>query len=236
MITRKVPGPGPVLRGRVERPRPLREQIYEKLRAAILSEELPAGAPVIEAEIAAALGASRTPVREALRRLESEGMLEPRGARGSVVRELKLDEVDCIFEIREALETLAARRASRRMAERDYAAFERLIERMRGSGDDPNELERLETAFHDRILAGAEGERLKRMLGELRSDISPWRFMALATAQRRVATVEEHSAILAAMRSRNEPEVAAAVARHLENARASIVAHNSASASVPALP
>jgi DNA-binding GntR family transcriptional regulator len=202
--------------------------VYDRLRAAILSGELPAGAPVIEVDIAARLGASRTPVREALRRLETEGMLEPRGGRGTVVRELKRDEVTCIFEIREALESLAARRASRRMSDRDYGELEQLIERMRKQVDDPAEMERLDTAFHDRILAHADGIRLKRMLGDLRSDILPWRFIALADPQRRQAVVDEHSATLAAMRSRDEAAIAAATARHIGNSQAALVTEGDA--------
>lgn len=209
--------------GQVERPRSLRDQIYDRLRAAILSGDLAPGAPIIEADIAATLGASRTPVREALRRLETEGMLEPRGNRGSVVRELHLDEVVCIFEIREALETLAARRASRRMDERDYAELERLVERMQKHVDDPSEMERLDTAFHDYILAHADGHRLKRMLGDLRSDIQPWRVIALSTSVRRRATLDEHKAMLHAMRSQDEAAVARATARHIGNTRASVL-------------
>ena len=209
--------------GQVERPRSLRDQVYDRLRAAILTGDLAPGTPIIEADIAATLGASRTPVREALRRLESEGMLEPRGHRGSVVRELHLDEVVCIFEIREALETLAARRASRRMSDRDYAELERLIERMSRFVDDPSEMERLDTAFHDYILAHADGHRLKRMLGDLRSDIQPWRVIALSTSERRRATIEEHAAIVRAMRSQDEAEVARATLRHIDNTRVSVL-------------
>ena len=209
--------------GQVERPRSLRDQIYDRLRAAILSGDLAPGSPIIEAEIAATLGASRTPVREALRRLETEGMLEPRGNRGSVVRELHLDEVVCVFEIREALETLAARRAARRMDERNYAELDRLIERMQKHIDDANEMERLDTAFHDYILAHADGHRLKRMLGDLRSDIQPWRVIALSTSERRRATVDEHLAVLDAMRSQDERAVARATKKHLENTRASVL-------------
>ena len=211
------------LRGHVQRPRSLRDQIYDRLRAAILSGDLAPGAPVIEAEIAAKLGASRTPVREALRRLETEGMLEPRGARGSVVRELKRDEVECIFEIREALETLAARRASRRMTERDFTDFERLLERMAKHVDDPSEMERLDTEFHDRILALAEGNRLKRMLGDLRADTLPWRFIALATAARRQGTIVEHAATLEAMRANDEAEIVATTIRHIVNTKRAVL-------------
>jgi DNA-binding GntR family transcriptional regulator len=213
----------PGLRGRVERPRSLRDQVYDRLRAAILSGEMAPGSPVIEADIAARLGASRTPVREALRRLETEGMLEPRGLRGSVVRELPRDEVTCIFEIREALEALAARRASRRMEPRDYREIDKLLARMEKNVHDPAEMERLDTAFHDFILAHADGQRLKRMLGDLRSDILPWRFIALATAERREATASEHAAMVAAMKSRDEAAISAATAQHIGNTRAAVL-------------
>jgi DNA-binding GntR family transcriptional regulator len=222
------PPAGSALRGRVQRPRSLRDQVYDRLRSAILSGELAAGAPMIEAEIAAMLGASRTPVREALRRLETEGMLEPRGARGSVVRELKRDEIDCIFEIREALETLAARRASRRMNEADYAELERIVDRMKKHVEEAGEMERLDTLFHDRILAHADGQRLKRMLGDLRADILPWRFVALSTAERRLGTLEEHAAMIAALRSKDENAVVREASRHIQNTRKTVLAQGDA--------
>jgi DNA-binding GntR family transcriptional regulator len=207
----------------VERPKSLRDQVYERLRGAITSGEMAPGAPVIEAEIATRLGLSRTPVREALRRLESEGMLEPRGGRGTVVREIQREEVDCVFEIREALESLAARRASRHMTARDYAELDRLVDRMRAHVGDPDEMERLDTIFHDRILAHADGVRLKRMLGDLRAEIMPWRAIALGIGERRAGTVEEHAAMLAAMRSRDEPAIAAATSRHIANTHAAVI-------------
>jgi len=212
----------------VERPKSLRDQVYERLRGAITSGEMAPGAPVIEAEIATRLGLSRTPVREALRRLESEGMLEPRGGRGTVVREIQREEVDCVFEIREALESLAARRASRHMTARDYAELERLVERMRAKVDDTVEMERLDTIFHDRILAHADGARLKRMLGDLRAEIMPWRAIALGIADRRAGTVEEHAAMLAAMKSRDEPAIAAATSRHIANTHAAVIGEGDA--------
>ena len=85
------------------RSQPLREQIHGQLRSAILNGEYAPGTPLVEAELANRLGASRTPVREALQRLETEGLLERRGVRGIVVRELTEDDVTCIFEIRESL-------------------------------------------------------------------------------------------------------------------------------------
>ena len=202
---------------------PLRDRIHEQLRAAILSGDLPAGTPVIEADLSARLGASRTPIREALRRLESEGLLEPRGLRGSVVRGLDAADVDCIFEIREALESLAARRAARTIGGDDLAELGALVDAMRGAVDDPAEMERHDTAFHDVILANADGERLKRMLTDLREELIAHRFLSLSDPGRRRETVVEHDAILAALRAHDEDGAAARTAHHIARARAAVL-------------
>ena len=202
---------------------PLRDRIHDRLRTAIISGELSPGTPVIESELAARLGASRTPIREALRRLEAEGLLEPRGLRGSVVRELKSDEVECIFEIREALESLAARRAARSVRDADLRRLEAHVEAMRGAVDDANEMERYDTAFHDLILAAASGDRLKRMLTELREELIAYRFLSLSDPERRRATIGEHEAILAALRAHDENAAASRIAAHIANARVAVL-------------
>jgi DNA-binding GntR family transcriptional regulator len=218
----------------LRRTSPLRDRIHDRLRTAIISGELSPGTPVIEAELATRLGASRTPVREALRRLEAEGLLEPRGLRGSVVRELRSDEVDCVFEIREALESLAARRAARSMRDTDVRKLQDCVDRMRVSVDDANEMERHDTAFHDVILASASGDRLKRMLTELREELIAYRFLSLSDAERRRATIAEHDAIVEAMRARDENAAAARTAAHIANARAAVLRLAAASAASPA--
>jgi DNA-binding GntR family transcriptional regulator len=202
---------------------PLRDRIHDRLRAAIISGELSPGSPVIEAELATKLGASRTPVREALRRLEAEGLLEPRGLRGSVVRALRSDEVECVFEIREALESLAARRAARSMREPELRKLDQHLGQLRASVDDPNEMERHDTAFHDTILAMANGDRLKRMLTELREELIAYRFLSLSDPERRRATVIEHTGIVAAIRAHDEDEAARLTAKHIANARAVVL-------------
>ena len=202
---------------------PLRDRIHERLRAAILSGELAPGTPVIEAELATRLGASRTPVREALRRLESEGLLEPRGLRGSVVRALDAGEVECITEIREALESLAARRAARAIGAADLRKLATLLTAMRGAIDDAGEMERYDAAFHDLILANAAGERLKRMLGEIREELVSYRSLSLSDPQRRRATIAEHEKILVALEAHDEDAAAHAIAAHIAGSRATVL-------------
>jgi DNA-binding GntR family transcriptional regulator len=175
----------------------LRARIHDRLRAAIISGELAPGSPVIEAELATRLGASRTPVREALRRLEAEGLLEPRGLRGSVVRKLR----DC-------------------------------VERMRAAIDDPNEMERHDTSFHDVILASASGERLKRMLTDLREELIAYRLISLSDGARRRATLAEHEAILAALSAHDADAAAERTGAHIANTRAAVL-QLAAAAAVP---
>jgi DNA-binding GntR family transcriptional regulator len=204
---------------------PLREQIHGRLRTAILNGDYAPGTPLVEAELAARLGASRTPVREALQRLETEGLLERRGPRGIVVRKLRAEDVTCIFEIRESLESLAARRACRRMSPRVLAELGAIVAQMGSAVDDPNEMERLDTAFHDRILATAEGARLRRMLSDVREEIVTWRFLSLSTPDRRAATVAEHEAVLHALAAGDEDLVGNIVAKHIADARTAVLAH-----------
>jgi DNA-binding GntR family transcriptional regulator len=215
---------------------PLRDRIHGRLRAAILSGELSPGTPVIEAELATRLGASRTPVREALRRLEAEGLLDSRGLRGSVVRALKADEVECVFEIREALESLAARRAARTLREPELRKLEQHVDSMRDSVDDANELGRHDTAFHDTILAAANGDRLKKMLTDLREELIAYRYLSLADPERRRATIAEHDEILAALRAHDENAAATRTAAHIANARAAVLRLAAAAAPSPAKP
>jgi DNA-binding GntR family transcriptional regulator len=207
----------------LRRAQSLRERIYDRLRKAILSGEMAPGTPVIEAEMAAKLGASRTPIREALRRLEAEGLLEPRGMRGTVVRELREADVECVFEIREALESLAARRAARTIGPAQLEKLTACVRGMRAAADDPAEMERQDTAFHDIVLTVANGERLKRMLTELREELIAYRFLSLSEAERRHATILEHQAILDALRANDEDGAATRTAAHIANARAAVL-------------
>src|SRR5512133_2211345 len=87
---------------------------YEFLRGQILSGELPPQSRIREREVAAQLGISRTPVREALTRLKSEGLVDSSPRRGAVVCQIELDEIDEIYEIRAALERLVAKRSCER--------------------------------------------------------------------------------------------------------------------------
>src|ERR1700694_853074 len=93
---------------------------------------------------------------------------------------------------------------------------------MRASVDDADELARHNTAFHDTILAVAQGDRLKNMLTDLREELIAYRYLSLSAPDRRRATVGEHEAIVAALRAHDEDAAATLTAAHIANARAAV--------------
>lgn len=104
------------------------EKAYRQLRAEILDGELPAGSVLAEVEQSTRLGVSRTPLREALGRLASEGLVSTHSGRGVVVTDISIDNIAELFEVRQALEEQAARLAARR---RDRPVFEALQQEFR---------------------------------------------------------------------------------------------------------
>jgi len=104
---------------------------------------------------------------------------------------------------------------------------------MRACVDDANEMERHDTAFHDAILAAANGERLRRMLTELREELIAYRFLSLSDPDRRRATIAEHDEIVAALRAHDEDAAATRTAAHIANARAAVLRLAAASAPAP---
>jgi DNA-binding GntR family transcriptional regulator len=113
------------------RPRVLRQEVLAALRAAILANEIPSGSRLLEAEIAARMGVSRAPVREAIRHLEQEGLVEFFPHRGAVVVGLPEAEIDAIYELRAIIEARAMAAVAGKIDDEDIATLERLIDEMR---------------------------------------------------------------------------------------------------------
>ena len=145
------------------------DRAYQSVRQAILDGRFAAGARVTEQEAAALSGVSRTPVREALRRLQSEGLLEFVPNQGTVVANWSEAEIDDIFELRAMLEAYAVERATRHATDEDLIALRSLaeaqIDAARASGGARLEdIGRLNSLFHERLQQAAASERLHRML------------------------------------------------------------------------
>jgi DNA-binding GntR family transcriptional regulator len=197
--------------------RPLSEEVYDVLRAAILSGRLAPGARLVEADVARQMSTSRSPVREAVRKLEREGMLEYKPRRGTVVVGLSHEDVLDAYRLRAHLEAYAAGLASVRVTQEQLESLWVLVERMRlsAAADDLAELLAADVEFH-RLLCEASGSR--RLVQVWRS-LDPERWTLLsglrATDLSLAQLAERHSPIVAALRSRVPAKAEAIVRTHI---------------------
>ena len=181
--------------------------VYGELRERILDLRLEPGARLHEAELAAELRVSRTPLREALRMLLAEDLVEQLPTGGMVVRRLDLQDMRELYAVRAALEGLAVREACRRSTEADLEALGRLVEQMRLLVDHPAELARLGGEFHARIAAIAGNRRCEQLLRQLDGHMRRYRTLSSRREPRRRAALEDHRALFEALRAR-DPETA----------------------------
>jgi DNA-binding GntR family transcriptional regulator len=181
--------------------------VYGELRERILNLDLAPGARLTEAELAAEMAVSRTPLREALRMLLAEDLVEQLPTGGMLVRRLDLQDMQELYAVRAALEGLAAREACRRLTEADLEALGNLVEQMRLLVDHPAELTRLGREFHARIAAIAGNRRCEQLLRQLHGHMRRYHALSSRREPRRRAALEDHRALFEALRAR-DPDAA----------------------------
>lgn len=190
--------------------KPLREIVGEEIRGQIFSGALPPGSRLVERELAQRFEVSRLPVREALRVLQNEGLVEYLPSRGMAVRVLDEKQVLELFDIREALEVLAARRASEHL---DRAGADRLrglveVSRRAAAAGDLTAAHQANSDFHDQITTISGNSLLQDMLEPLHRRLQ-WLFRQIADFEQ---VTDEHDQLCRVIVS-GDPEAAAAVAR-----------------------
>lgn len=211
--------------GRPELPSGYRvDEAYRYLKTRIMSADLPPGASLNELEIAAALGTSRTPVREAIRKLEQEGLAMRYPNRGAIVTKLSMTDVLEIWQLREILEPAACRLAADRVDREVLAGIERAFLDLRGHEMGPEAYEaflRADVGLHGLIVDSTGNGALRHVLEMLNERIVQVRVVTSPARFRHA--VAEHLAIIAALKARDAPAAMEAMRRHLESARQSLV-------------
>ena len=180
---------------------PLREVVFQTLRGAIIRGELKPGDRLLEMQLSETLGVSRTPIREAIRQLELEGLvvMEPRkGAQVASITEKDLTEV---LEVRRVLESLAAELACRKRTDEDIAALRELDAQMNQEENcsDIQKLATLDERFHDLIYRATMNRRLCQIINQLREQMYWYRLEYVKTREAREAVLREHHEILMAL-------------------------------------
>lgn len=198
--------------------------VAERIEAAIISGQLEPGSKLSEQGLAASLGVSRGPLREAIRRLKGRKLLERTPNIGVRVAALSLKDLNQILQIREALEGMAAGLAAENMSEADIAALARLLD-THGRQKSVQEgkgyyQESKDFDFHFRIVTGSGNERLAQMLtGDLYYLLRVYRYKSSTKPGRAMEALQEHEAIVSAIARRDAKGAEQAMREHLRHAR-----------------
>jgi DNA-binding GntR family transcriptional regulator len=198
--------------------------VAERIEAAIISGALEPGSRLSEQGLAASLGVSRGPLREAIRRLEGRKLLERTPNIGVRVAALSLKDLNQILQIREALEGLACALAARNMTDAEIAALWKLLdehERQKSVQEGKGYYqESKDFDFHFRIVTGGRNERLAQMLlGDLYYLLRVYRYKSSTKPGRAMKALEEHKAVVAALERRDPILAEQRMREHLRNAR-----------------
>jgi DNA-binding GntR family transcriptional regulator len=204
----------------------LSEQVAAQIRERVLNRRLPAGMPLAERSLAAELGVSRTPVREALRQLEREGLVDIIPRMGAVVRRNSVKDLLEVFEVREALEGKAAALLAAKVTEIDLAVLRRLAQRRDRplAGDGALEFLRTDQEFHQYIFDHCGNRELARsaQILDLLGRCLRWTFLARSTNPAGTVVAPVHADVVEAIAT-GDPEWAERVTReHLRNAADSV--------------
>ena len=204
---------------------PLRDVVFYTLRQAILKGEMEPGERLMEIQLAKKLGVSRTPIREAIRKLELEGlviMIPRRGAEVAGITEKALRDV---LEVRRSLEELAIELAVARMKEDDIKALEaaRIEFREALNTNDMIRIAQADEKFHDVIYAGTYNDKLVQLLNNLRDQIYRYRLEYIKDVGKRQILKVEHERMMDSLKRRDR-DLAKRIAReHIDNQEITIM-------------
>lgn len=199
-------------------------EAFDRVFEAIVRGEIAPGQRVREAQIAKDMGISRGVLREAMQRLEARKLVVRTPNIGVQVISLNEDDLQELYDVREALEGMAARLAAKNMDEKDIKALSKIIEKhekSEGVKKGKNYFQSNDEDFHSLIAKGSKNARLMQALGdEIQHQLRLYRYRSSVRPGRTHAALEEHKAIVAAIAARDPDAAEAAMRRHLSNARA----------------
>jgi DNA-binding GntR family transcriptional regulator len=203
---------------------PLRDVVFKTLREAILRGDLKPGERLMELQLAAKLGVSRTPIREAIRMLEQEGLAVTIPRRGAEVARMTLKDMEDVLEIREALDELAVQIACTRITPEQLDRLRKVKEEFElcTRGSDVKKIAQADVAFHDVIYEATGNPKLVSMLSNLREQIYRYRVEYLKDSRNYPVLIREHETILEALRARDKERATAAMQEHVANQAAAV--------------
>ena len=203
---------------------PLRDVVFNTLRQEILTGKLKPGERLMEIHLANKLGVSRTPIREAIRKLELEGLVIMIPRRGAEVAQITLKSLKDVMEVRRALDVLAIELACERMGQEALDSLYRACENFRAAvrTGDTRMLAEADVAFHDRIVLSTGNTRLIQLVSNLSEQMYRYRFEYIKDESGHKNLVNEHRMIYESIMKGDKAGAAAAARLHIDNQEKSI--------------
>ncbi len=198
---------------------PLRDVVFKTLRQAILKGELKPGERLMEITLAKKLGVSRTPFREAIRKLELEGLVTMIPRRGAAVAGITEKSLRDVLEVRKTLEDLAVELACKRMNEEQIKALEEAEKAFCAAVEkgEPIEIAGADELFHDIIFAGTGNDKLVLLLNNLREQMYRYRLEYVKNPKQWKLLLEEHDMILEAVKNKDISAAKSVIRMHIDN-------------------
>lgn len=198
---------------------PLRDVVFNTLRQAILKGELAPGERLMEIALADRLGVSRTPIREAIRKLELEGLVLMIPRKGAEVAKISEKNLRDVLEVRRSLEELAIELACQRMNSEEIEQLEDAQKSFREAVENGDAMGIAESdeRYHDIIYYGTGNSRLVQILNNLREQMYRYRLEYIKDEDKRQVLLVEHENILKAMKGHHTAEAKEAMREHIDN-------------------
>lgn len=211
--------------GRIKKNDLLSEKVYRRIKEEIITHKLPPNTRLKEEQLAKELGVSRSPVREALRRLASEGYITLFPNRGAIINEISLKDVIEIYQIRGALFSLAGSLSSQNISEKELIKLEELIAKMETSlkNSDTYNFSILDEEFDNLILKTSKNKNLIEILKIINDRIRMIRFESLSVPGRMEKAFEELKKIFNAIKNRDKENAEKFIKEHSQNALNNII-------------
>lgn len=204
---------------------PLRDVVFNTLRQAILTGELKPGERLMEIHLAKKLGVSRTPIREAIRKLELEGLVTMIPRRGAEVAQITEKSMNDVLEVRRALDVLCVELACDRITEEELEQLKAACEAFEAAvkTKDAKKIAHADVALHDIIVCATGNQRLIQLVNNLSEQMYRYRFEYIKDSSQHERLVEEHRVIYQSLVEKDKEAVSQAAKTHIDNQEISII-------------
>lgn len=204
---------------------PLRDVVFNTLRQEILTGNLKPGERLMEIHLANKLGVSRTPIREAIRKLELEGLVIMIPRKGAEVAQISWKSLKDVLEVRSALDALAIELACERMEQNELELLYKACESFEDATKtkDTRQIAEADVAFHDIIVLSTENKRLIQLVNNLSEQMYRYRFEYIKDESQHEMLVQEHKEMYRCIQCKDKKAAADVVKKHIDNQEEAII-------------